>query len=75
MKFASFPLAIEPTLSNWFTNFAGVSVNANNALSFGKPYKTAFLKLDKNDLVSFKSAVESTNGTLFSAKIFKLNGA
>ena len=37
MKFASFPLAIEPTLSNWLTNFAGVSVNANKALSFGKP--------------------------------------
>ena len=75
MKFANFPLEIEPNLSNWLTNFAGVSVKANNALSFGKPYKTAFLKFDKNDFVSFKSAVESTNETLFSAKIFKLKGA
>jgi hypothetical protein len=47
------------------TNFAGVSVKATNAFSFGKPYKTAFLKLERNDFGSFKSAVESTNETLF----------
>jgi hypothetical protein len=57
------------------TNFAGVSVKANNALSFGKPYKTAFHKLDKKDFVSFKSEEVRTNETLFSAKIFKLKGA
>ena len=75
MKFANFPFEIEPTLSNWFTNFAGVSVKATNAFSFGKPYKTAFLKFGKNDFKSFRPAEEITKGTLFSAKIFKLNGA
>jgi hypothetical protein len=52
IKLAKFPFFKEPMFV-WFAIFAGISVKAANAFSFGKPNSTAFLKLVKKSFEFF----------------------